>query len=248
MSGLATTLAGVTGDASPTESSFLFLDLVGFTALAAEHGDHHAADAAHTLYSCVRPLLARHRAEEIKTIGDAMMLRCERPADAVRLGLRIVRCVEELGALPAIRVGIHTGPAVHRDGDWYGSTVNVAARLCSAAGSWEVLASEATWRAAAGLPRVRVGDERLHWLKNVTEPVPARVLIEDGPAGGPEPRWRARVRLVGGRVSPRRRWEQVKLRLDGAERSQAHACPLERAARLLGCPVALSAHDGGGTA
>ena len=51
-------------------------------------------------------------AEEVKAIGDALMLRCEDPALAVRLGLRIVRELEEDPDCPPVRVGMHTGPAV----------------------------------------------------------------------------------------------------------------------------------------
>src|SRR5205823_5552122 len=68
----------------------------------------------------------------------------------------------------------HTGSAVTRDGDWYGSGVNVASRLCSAAGGGDVLVSDAT-REAAGVARwVEFGERQLHWLKNVPEPVAAR--------------------------------------------------------------------------
>jgi class 3 adenylate cyclase len=162
-------------------STFLFVDLVGFTALAAERGDEHAADAALALYRCVRPLLPDHGAEEVKTIGDAMMLRCGHAGSAVRLGVRIVGCVEDHGGLPAIRVGVHTGPAAYRDGDFYGAAVNVAARLCSAAGSGQVLVSDATRSAAGRLAEVDFGEQRLHWLKNVTAPVAARVAAECDP-------------------------------------------------------------------
>jgi class 3 adenylate cyclase len=184
--------------AAPATSSFLFLDLVGYTALTDQHGDDHAADAALALYACVRPLLFEHGAEEVKTIGDAMMLRCERPVRAVELGLRIVSCVEAEETLPSVRVGIHSGSAVRRGSDWYGSTVNVAARLCSAAGGCEVLVSDAT-RALAHRPRgVEFGDRRLHWLKNVTEPVVAWVALDmlAPPAGALGPLRRLRGRLA----------------------------------------------------
>ena len=160
------------------EHTFIFTDLVGFTTLTAERGDDHAADVALAFYARVRALLRAHRAEEVKTIGDAMMLRCEDPAAAVELGLRIVRATETPPPLPPVRVGMHTGPAVDRDGDWYGTTVNVAARLCSAAGGGEVLISEETSGAAARLPKVRLGERRLHWLKNVSRPVAAHVATE----------------------------------------------------------------------
>jgi class 3 adenylate cyclase len=161
------------------QHTFLFTDLVGFTTLTALRGDDDAADVACEFYDRVRPLLPEHRSEEVKTIGDALMLRAEDPGLAIRLGLRIVRELEELPGFPAVRVGMHTGPAVCRNADWYGTTVNVAARLCSAAGGGEVLVSDATALAAGRVRRVALEEQRLHWLKNVTEPVAARVASEE---------------------------------------------------------------------
>lgn len=155
--------------------TFLFTDLVGFTALAASQGDDRAADVALEFYDRVRPLLGRHSAEEIKAIGDALMLRCDDPAAAVRLGLEIVEGLEAVDGFPPVRVGIYTGPAVSRAGDWYGTTVNVAARLCAAAAGGEVLVGEATAEAAGRLKGAALGERRLHWLKNVTEPIGAHI-------------------------------------------------------------------------
>jgi len=153
--------------------TFLFMDLVGFSALTAERGDDSAADVALQLFASVRRVLPRYRGEEIKTIGDAMMVRCEDPRDGLELGLEISDQIGDEGELPPLRIGVHTGPAVSRDGDWYGNAVNVAARLCSAAGGGEVLVSEAT-REAAGSPRhIDFGERRLHWLKNMPQPVAA---------------------------------------------------------------------------
>src|SRR4051794_41857447 len=91
--------------------TFLFTDLVGFTALAASQGDDRAADVALEFYDRVRPLLVHHSAEEIKAIGDALMLRCDEPGAAVRLGLEIVAVLEAGAGLPPAPAGIYTGPA-----------------------------------------------------------------------------------------------------------------------------------------
>lgn len=157
--------------------TFLFMDLVGFTALTAERGDDGAADVAHDLYGRVRPMLADYRAEEIKTIGDAMMLRCEDPGLAIMLGIRIADGLSESPQLPPVRVGVHSGTAVCREGDWYGNAVNVASRLCSAAGGAEVLVSEDTAAAAGSVEGIALGERRLHWLKNVPQPVAARPAV-----------------------------------------------------------------------
>jgi adenylate cyclase len=194
---------------SAATHTFLFMDLVGFTALTAERGDDGAADVAHRLYGRVRALLDEHRAEEIKTIGDAMMLRCEDPALAIALGVRIADADDTPAALPPVRVGVHRGTAVCRDGDWYGSGVNVASRLCSAAGGDEVLVSEETYEAAGALDGVELGQRRLHWLKNVPQPVAAR------PAA-------AVVAAAGRPVVPRT--VQIKQRLR-ARLGRAPVCP-----------------------
>ena len=160
-------LSGIGVKSTPMET-FLFADLVGFTALTAERGDEDAADIALRLFAFVRPLLGEHHAEEIKTMGDGMMLRCADPGLAVALGVRI--SAGSLG-IPPVRVGIHTGSAVCRDGDWYGGGVNVASRLCSAAGGGEVLVSNVTRSLAGEVGGVELGGRRMHWLKNVPEPV-----------------------------------------------------------------------------
>jgi class 3 adenylate cyclase len=154
--------------------TFLFCDLVGFTALTAAEGDTRGAEVAIELCERTRPLLPEHRAEHVKSIGDALMLRSDDAALGIRLGLRIVTELEQVEGFPPVRVGVHTGPAVSVAGDWYGTTVNVAARLCAAAAGGQVLASEAAVGSAQGLRDVELGETHLHWLKNVTEPVGAR--------------------------------------------------------------------------
>ena len=156
--------------------TFLFCDLVGFTALTAAEGDDRGAEVATELCERTRPLLPEHRAEHVKSIGDALMLRTDDAAHGMRLGLRIVEELAEVRGFPPVRVGMHTGPAVTRNGDWYGTTVNVAARLCAVAGGGQVLASEATVGAAGRLRGIEMGEPRLHWLKNVTDPVATRTL------------------------------------------------------------------------
>jgi adenylate cyclase len=159
---------------SAVQHTFLFCDLVGFTALTDAEGDERAAAVAAALQLRVRDVAANHQAEVVKGMGDAAMLRCGDPAAAIRLALRLIEEVDSDPELPPVRVGVHSGSAVSHDGDWFGRAVNVASRLCSVAAGGEVLVSESTLAATSKLPRVKVGERRLHWLKNVTEPVAAR--------------------------------------------------------------------------
>lgn len=152
--------------------TFLFCDLVGWTALTAEHGDARGAEVALGFRRRIAFLLRAHRAHEVKSLGDGAMLCCEDPAAALALGLRLASCAD----VP-VRVGIHTGPAIACDGDWLGTAVNVAARLCAAARGGDVLASEATWRAAAAdRDGVDGEDRRVLRLRNLREPVAARAV------------------------------------------------------------------------
>lgn len=151
--------------------TFLFADLVGFTALAELEGDDRALEVVLALQRRVGELLPEHRAEQVKSIGDGLMLRCEEPEAAIRLGLRLVDDLADDAGVPPVRVGIHTGPAVANAGDWYGRTVNVAARLCAVAPGGEVMVSESTRTAAAEISGVEWGERELHWLRNVSAPV-----------------------------------------------------------------------------
>jgi adenylate cyclase len=119
-----------------------FLDLSGFTRLTEEGGDQEAVGLATALTDLVRTLPARYGGTAVKLLGDGVMLYFPDPVAAVRCALRLVAEAEERG-LPAARVGIHAGPVVFREGDYYGRTVNVAARITDYARPREVLVSDA---------------------------------------------------------------------------------------------------------
>ena len=178
-----------------SEHTFVFTDLVGYTALTDAEGDDRAAEVALMLYRRVRELLPEHGGEVVKALGDGIMLRCDDPAAAIRLGLRIVAELESDPRFPPVRVGIHSGPAVGHEGDWYGRTVNVASRLCSVAPGGEVLVSEATRGAAGRIRKVGFADRRLHWLRNVTEPI-ATYSARERPCPGATVRSAARAAIA----------------------------------------------------
>jgi class 3 adenylate cyclase/YHS domain-containing protein len=156
-----------------TPPTFLFADLAGFTALTEVHGDRQAADVAAEFFAAVRGLLSSRAAREVKTIGDALMIRGSDAAEAIELGLEVVDDVGRQHGFPAVRVGMNSGQALERDGDWFGATVNVAARVSGVASGGEVLLTETTKAAAAAgdLGRIHFHERGRHALKNVGEPV-----------------------------------------------------------------------------
>ena len=151
--------------------TFLFADLAGFTALTEAHGDQAAAELARDFCEIVRGFLARHGGNEVKTIGDAVMIVVPNAVAAIRLGLDIVSELRTRPKSPVVHVGMHTGPAVRQDDDWFGATVNIAARVAAAAGGDEVLLTEATRQAAGQIEGVELqarGEER---FRNIVAPV-----------------------------------------------------------------------------
>jgi adenylate cyclase len=148
-------------------NTFLFADLVGFTALSIEHGDERAADVATRFQREVRARAASHDAEVVKSLGDGAMICARDAGDALRLGLELAN---GLDGLPPVRVGLNTGPAVERDGDFFGSAVNLAARLSQAARGGEVLLTEGT-RAAARRRRPRFEQRGARTFRNTIDPV-----------------------------------------------------------------------------
>jgi adenylate cyclase len=164
----------------PAVQTFLFADLSGFTALTEAHGDEQAADLVGGFCVAVRRLLAEHQAQEVKAIGDALMIRAGDAAAAIHLGLRIVHGVGAQHGFPLVRVGMHTGPAVERGGDWFGATVNLAARVSAAASGGEALLTATTKAAAGDLEGVELR-ERGRWaFRNVSAPVQVFVAVRQG--------------------------------------------------------------------
>jgi class 3 adenylate cyclase len=152
--------------------TFVFADLAGYTAMAEAMGDEAAADVAAQFCADVRTLLGDYGAEEVKAIGDAVMLRVADPGEALHLAARIVCEFATRHRSLRVRVGMHTGTAVQRDGDWFGSAVNLASRVADVARAGEVVMTAATRAAAAeALAASRVRSRGRKRFKNVADAV-----------------------------------------------------------------------------
>jgi adenylate cyclase len=166
------------------DHTFLFADLAGFTALTEAMGDEDAAGPVAEFCNAVEALLTFHEAERIKAIGDALLIRADRADKAVELGVRIVQDVGGRHYLPAVRVGMHTGPAVERDGDWFGHTVNVAARVSAEASGGDVLVTDATRAAAGRVERIEFRERGRRELRNLAEPLLLFSAVREGGSAG----------------------------------------------------------------
>jgi len=151
-----------------------FFDLSGYTRLTEERGDQAAAEMALTLSGLVQRTAHEHRGRVVKWLGDGVMLYFIEPVDAVVGALEMAERVPAAG-LPQAHVGVDAGPVIIQDGDYFGSTVNVAARIAGHARSGEVLASDRAIQAAEGLPGgIRCSEIGSVDLKGVSRPVALR--------------------------------------------------------------------------
>jgi len=132
------------------EQTILFTDLVGSTAMYAERGDPAAFVEVKRHFTEVFALIRSHRGALVKTIGDAAMGAFCDPLDAVRAAQAIQFAFGPTGGV-RLRVSIHSGPCLavrlNADIDYFGNTVNLAAKLQALADAGEIVVSEATYSA-----------------------------------------------------------------------------------------------------
>jgi len=123
------------------EPAICFLDITGYTRLTQERGDRAAADLAESLNRLVKRSSVQYGGRPVKWLGDGVMCHFPDPGPGVAAALDMVEGIAGAG-LPPAHVGLHSGPIVIQEGDYYGQTVNLAARIADYARPGEVLVSE----------------------------------------------------------------------------------------------------------
>lgn len=158
-------------DGAARSQAFLFADISGFTALTEAHGDERAAEIVEHFCGHASSLLERFGGEQVKTIGDAVMVRADSAAIAVRFGIDLAHHEMAQHEHPGVGVGIAWGPASDRGGDWIGSTVNTAARIAALAQRGEVLLGAEARTAAGEIPGIRFHSRGPVGLRGIRHPV-----------------------------------------------------------------------------
>jgi adenylate cyclase len=125
-----------------------FLDITGYTRLTQERGDEAAASLAESLGRLVNSTSIKHGGRAVKWLGDGVMLHFRDPGPGVVAALDMVDGVTDAG-LPPAHVGLHAGPVLFQEGDYFGQTVNIAARIAEYARPGEVLVSQEVVEASA---------------------------------------------------------------------------------------------------
>ena len=155
-----------------------FADLTGYTRLTEEAGDEVAARVSLTLAQLVNEVAARHQGEVVKMLGDGVHFHFRDPGDAVRASLEIVEDVRPRG-LPPAHIGVNAGPMIYDEGDYFGRTVNIAARIAAQAAANQVFVGEDLVRAVPpkGFLVLEVGQFD---LKGIAQPVMIYEAVRDG--------------------------------------------------------------------
>lgn len=142
----AAVMGGPNGVRDTAVRSVMFTDVVGSTELAQRLGDDVAFELISTHDTIVRASVSEHGGRVIKHTGDGIMAVFVSPVQMVRSACTIqtvVASIEPEPGRPAfqVRIGGAAGEPIERDNDFFGSTVNLSARLCAAAEPGKVLVS-----------------------------------------------------------------------------------------------------------
>jgi adenylate cyclase len=129
-----------TTDYATEPATIVFIDIAGFSAIADVYGDAAAMSILDLFEGMVRKALTGY-APPIKWVGDEAMLSFPGPEPALRVLGNLLRACREEPRLPLTRAALNHGPCIHRAGDIFGSTVNIAARMAALAHPGQLLAT-----------------------------------------------------------------------------------------------------------
>jgi adenylate cyclase len=152
-----------------------FLDITGYTRLTEERGDEAAAELAGTMSRIVQRTSATHGGRPIKWLGDGVMFHFPEPGPGVIAAFDMVEGIASAG-LPPAHVGLHVGPVLFQEGDYFGRTVNAASRIADYARPGEVVVSQEVVDAADAAPAsfVEIGPVQLKGLSEALRLFTAR--------------------------------------------------------------------------
>jgi class 3 adenylate cyclase len=160
--------------------TLFFSDIRGFTDYTEQFGDEAAYRILREHNTIVRKQIDAFGGVVVKTQGDSFMVAFTTARGAILCAIAIQRAVGEAnrnhsGPRIAIGIGINTGEPIQEGGDYFGSMVNLAARICATADPGQILVAETTRYVAGRIESVEYVDRGLHELKGFPE---ARRLCE----------------------------------------------------------------------
>ena len=165
------------------EQTLLFTDVVGSTAFYAARGDPAAFVEIKKHFDEVFAIVGEFRGAVVKTIGDAVMATFVNPLDSVRASKKIHDTFHPARADTPIRlrISLNTGPCIavrlNANADFFGGTVNVAAKLQAMAEGYQIAMSEATYRSPGVASFLSEEKAELDLLEYTSKALPAPVVV-----------------------------------------------------------------------
>lgn len=166
---------GYVPEPGSAEEAIAFVDIAGYSAISERDGDATGALIASRLGDIAADVAMQTGGRLVKQLGDGVMLHFQDAGSAMEAVVDLMDRADERG-LPALHSGVSCGPMVNRDGDFYGHTVNLAARLSDAAPPGRVYATHIV-ADAAERDFIELGPMQLDGMEN---PVVVHVLGERG--------------------------------------------------------------------
>jgi class 3 adenylate cyclase len=165
------------------EQTLLFTDVVGSTAFYASRGDPAAFVEIKRHFDEVFAVVRDNRGAVVKTIGDAVMAVFVNPIDAVRASRQIHDAFRpgREGAPIRLRISLNTGPCIavrlNADADFFGGTVNIAAKLQALAEAYQIAMSEATYLSPGVADYLAEQKAALEELTFTSKALPAPIAV-----------------------------------------------------------------------
>jgi class 3 adenylate cyclase len=156
--------------ATPSVTTVLFTDLESSTETTQRLGDAAAQELVRAHNDIVRAALTNHGGREIKHTGDGIMASFASASRAVECAIVIQRAVSAQPGMPRVRIGLNAGEPIAEDGDLFGTTVQLARRICDHGEPGDVLVSNVVRELSAGKGFL-FADAGVVPLKGFDEPV-----------------------------------------------------------------------------
>ncbi|NQV53874.1 MAG: tetratricopeptide repeat protein [Flavobacteriales bacterium] len=157
-------------------AAIMFTDIVGYSAMS-QRNEELAMELLEHHRSILREVFKPFRGQEIKTIGDAFLVEFSSALDAVNCGIEIQDALHNYNLNSSeerqvvLRIGIHVGDVIHRDGDIYGDGVNISSRIEPLANPGGICISEDVARLVQNKLKIPLEKMERRELKNIDLPV-----------------------------------------------------------------------------
>ncbi|HEV8623086.1 MAG TPA: AAA family ATPase [Acidimicrobiia bacterium] len=188
--------------------TILFTDLVGSTELLARAGDERVQRIFRAHHDLLAQAAVAHRGQEVKWLGDGLMVAFPSAADAVRCAVVMQQASHRpiKGERLSIRVGLNAGEVLQEAADYFGLPVVVARRLCDQAEPGQILCTQVVTELLSGQHHFSFRDLGAMEFKGISQPMPSFAVCYEFDAARSLP---AQIPFVGREAELRRLGERL---------------------------------------